>query len=196
MSRAGPGRGLVADIAAAYRDLPGAAERKLAEQPRDPQLLVWILIASIMGFVAGLPGALRYAQSLEQPVEGVLSGRLFAAIFMTPLLIYLAGFVSHLTARAFGGQGSFWSARVAVVWAVAVAIPLVLLGGLVQALAAATGAPAAMTLAGAVSVVTALGFLWIWAQFLAVAEGFDAPRRIFAMFLTIIALIAAVLVSV
>ena len=193
MSETGPGRGLVAEIVAAYRDLPGAARRKLDEQPRDPQLLVWILVASIMGFVAGLPDAMRDARALERPdaVAGVLSGRLFAAIFLTPLMVYLVGFLSHLVARVFGGQGDFWSARVALVWALVVAIPLVLLGGLVQGVAATSGLPAMMMLAGLVSFVTLLGFLWIWAQFLAVAEGLYSVRRIFAIFLTIISLIAA-----
>ena len=141
----------------------------------------------------GVPDAMSDAQALQRPdaVAGVLSGRLFAAIFLTPLLVYFVSFLTHLIARPFGGQGDFWSARVALVWALVVAIPLVLLGGLVQAVAGASGLPSLSLAAGAVSFATALGFLWIWAQFLAVAEGIHSARRIFAIFLTIIALIAA-----
>jgi len=176
--------GLVGAIALSYRDLRRGMAMFLAQKPRDAQLLVLSLLAAVVGFIAGLPRALVQAQTLgvEDPLTAVLSVRLFAALFMTPLLLFGLGALSHLVALGFRGQGSFWAARAAIVWAVIVALPLLVANGLAGGVAMIWPGLASHALASAVSMISSLGFFWIWAQHLAQAEGFAHGGRVFAVF--------------
>ena len=52
-------------------------------------------------------------------------------LFIAPLALYAIAALSHLIARALGGQGSWYSARLALFWSLLAASPLWLLNGLV-----------------------------------------------------------------
>ncbi len=179
--------GLVGSILLSYRDLRGGMAAFLAQNPRDSQLLVLALLAAVIGFIAGLPNAVVQARTLEaeDPLTAVLSVRLFAALFMTPLMLFTVAALSHLVARMFGGSGTFWSARAALIWAVIVALPLVLLSGMVSGVAALWPGTALGALSAGTSVVLSLSFFWIWSQHLAEAEGFIRAGRVFALILVI-----------
>ncbi|MEM9431494.1 MAG: hypothetical protein AAGA32_18645 [Pseudomonadota bacterium] len=86
-------------ILAAYRTPAAFAARQAAAGISEGRLLLWALIAGVAGFLAGVPSALDTASELqiEDAVAGVLAGRLFGAVFMLPLLLYvLAGLVTLL----------------------------------------------------------------------------------------------------
>ena len=83
---------------------------------------------------------------------------------LLPLFYGLAA-LSRLVARAFGGRGSFFAARIVLFWAFLAATPLMLLRGLVAGLA---GPGPGLV---AVSVLVFAVFLWFWLAGLAVAEG-------------------------
>lgn len=172
--------GLAAAILAAWRDLGGSINARLAARPRDAELLVWGLVAALIGFVAGLPDALRQASSAadRDMATGLLATRLFGAVFVMPLFLFCLSGLSHALARLAGGKGSYWAARVALFWAVLVSLPLVLVNGF-----AAAWAPARVI--SVISVLTFVAFLWVWARFLAEVEGFSRPPLVFATFLAI-----------
>lgn len=180
--------GLALSILSAWGDLPGSMRTRLAARPRDAELLVWALIAALIGFVAGLPETLRQAQGMESDdaATGVVATRLFAAIFLTPLFLLVTGSLSHIIARLFGGTGTGWSGRVALIWAVLVSVPLVLLNG-----AATAFLPPALV--SALSILTLIGFLWIWANCLTVAENFSNRLKVFTVMAVPPLLIAGIL---
>lgn len=185
--------GLVAAIAAAYGDLRASIRAKLAENPRDAELMMLALLVALGGFVAGIPAAFRQAQTLEEPdaLVAVLSGRLFAAVFLVPLFLLALAGISHLVARLFGGKGTHHRARVALIWALVVALPIGLGSAAVGAIVLGLSlGPEAQGLAGIVSTCASLGFAWIWASFLTEAEGFDHRIRVFA---TLVAVFVAIL---
>lgn len=183
----GASASLVVAVARSYRDLRGGMAAFLERRPRDAQLLVLAMLAGLIGFLAGLPRAVEQARTVnaDDPLTAVMSVRLFGAIFITPLFLFAVAAAGRLVSRLAGGRGSFWSARAAVVWAVMVAQPLVIANGLVGALA--TAVPGAAVVASVVSPGLGVGFLWIWAQHLAEAEGFKRGAVVFGVLLVVCA---------
>jgi len=182
--------GLVAAIAASWKDLRGGIRRRLAGGPSEAGLLAHAYLAGLLAFVAGLPQAMSDARALDQPdaMAGVLAGRLFAALFLFPLLLYALAALQRLVARAFGGRGTYYTARVTLFWAVIVALPLVLAEGLVSALVPALPPRAGAMLGGIASLAAGLGFLWIWASMTAESESFARRGHVVAVFLVIVVL--------
>lgn len=183
----GASASLVVAVARSYRGLRAGMAAFLERRPRDAQLLVLAMLAGLIGFLAGLPRAVEQARTLnaDDPLTAVMSVRLFGAIFVTPLFLFAVAAVGRLVSRLARGRGSFWSARAALVWAVMVAQPLVIANGLVGAVA--TAVPATAGAASMVSVGLAIGFLWIWAQHLAEAEGFRRGAVVFGLLLLVCA---------
>ena len=86
----------------------------------------------------------------------LLGGALLGIVFIAPLLLYVLALVAHWIARAAGGQGDAYRARLALFWAFLASSPLILLNGLV---AGFIGAGAALNLVGALWCAV---FLWFW----------------------------------
>jgi hypothetical protein len=53
------------------------------------------------------------------PLQARLAITFFAWLMIWPLLFYGLGSLTHLIARALGGKGTFYSARLALFWALA-----------------------------------------------------------------------------
>ena len=90
-------------------------------------------------------------------VQALMVGRMFATLFVLPLALYGLAAVTRLVARAFGGQGTYYSARIALFWSLLATTPLMLLQGLVGGL---IGPGPAFTAVG-VAVLAAFAYLWI-----------------------------------
>jgi hypothetical protein len=139
--------------------------RRLGDGPREDRALAVLMVACGLIFVARWPGLAREAQlSTGQPdapgLQTLLGINLFALLFMAPVIFYALAGLAHLAARALGGQGSGFSSRMALFWALLAVAPLMLLQGLV---AGFIGQGAALTLTGA---LVGLGFLALWLVFL------------------------------
>src|SRR3989338_9195237 len=85
-------------------------------------------------------------------------------LFLVPLFAYALAALSHWIAKALGGQGSGYGARVALFWALLAVSPAVLFQGLI---AGFIGPGAGLA---AVGVIVAVAFFWIWLSMLAEAE--------------------------
>lgn len=95
--------------------------------------MVYMTVACLLFFVAQWPRLSREAfLDPSIPLEARLGGALLGWLFIAPLAFYGLGALTHLTARLFGGQGSFYAARLALFWSLLVISPLVLLLGLVS----------------------------------------------------------------
>jgi hypothetical protein len=149
---------LVADIVNLWRH-PGPTMRaKLAAGPREDRALAVLMAACGLGFVAQWPRLARAAHlDPSVPLDARLGGALMGAVFLLPLVAYAVAAASHLAARALGGRGSFFGARLALFWALLAAAPLMLAAGLVGGLAG----PAAVTRLVGVAVFAAFAYLWM-----------------------------------
>lgn len=149
---------VTADIVESWRRPRAVIRRLLARGPSEPFALSFLLAFLALALAAVSPGLARQAW-----LEGGGAGpgpRLFGAalgLLATMPLWYLLAALGHLVARAFGGKGSFYGARLALFWSLLAISPAMLVQGLVQGL---IGAGAAANLLG---VVVALGFLTLWA---------------------------------
>jgi hypothetical protein len=147
---------ITTDILATYRSPRAVIRRHLARGVSEPFAFSLLLVFLILAFVGQWPLAAREAfLAQEASVAPRLLPRGLAVLATIPLWYGLAA-LSHLVARAMGGHGSWYGARLALFWALATISPLMLLQGLVSGM---IGAGPAMWL---VSVGVAFGFLWLW----------------------------------
>lgn len=157
---------VTADIRASWRRPRAVIRRQLAGGQREDRALAYLMGACLLIFVAQLPRLAREAHlDSSIPLDARLQAALLGWLMFAPLLFYGIAALSHLTAKALGGQGSWFGARLALFWALLASVPLWLLQGLV---AGFIGPGAALTLAG---IILLAGFGLIWLLSLAEAEG-------------------------
>ena len=120
------------DIVRTYRAPRRVVRDLLARGPREDRALAFLMVACLLIFVAQWPRLSREAfLAPEIPLEARMGGALMGWIFVAPLLAYGLAALTRLVARVLGGQGSFYSARLALFWSLLAATPLFLLNGLV-----------------------------------------------------------------
>ena len=121
---------VVPDILESWR-APGRVVRRHLARPRSEAFLFTFLFTFLLiAFIAQWPIAARLA--LQNP-DAPLAPRMFAAglgLLATIPVWYGLAALSRLLARAMGGQGDWYSARLALFWALATITPAMLLMGL------------------------------------------------------------------
>lgn len=153
------------DILRGWRDPRGVIRAKLAAGVREDRALVTCMGACALIFLAQWPRLAREAWiDPAIPLDARIGGALLGIIFLLPLFLYAIGGISHLVARALGGKGTWFRARLALFWAMLVVTPVMLLHGLVMGF---MGPGRGATLIG---VLIGIGFLYIWLSMLAEAE--------------------------
>jgi hypothetical protein len=153
------------DILASYRHPRRVIRNKLNAGPREDRVLAVLMAACFLIFVAQWPILSRAAYlDPSKPLEARMTAALLGLIFILPLIAYGVAGASHLLARAFGGKGSHYGARLALFWALLSAAPLLLLNGLAQGFLGST--PATVVLGILVLVI----FLFMWASMLIEVE--------------------------
>lgn len=144
------------DIVATWRSPRATIRRHRARGTSEPFVFTLLLVFLVLTFVGQWPQAAREAYLAQEPsaIPRVLP-RAMAILATIPLWYGLAA-ISRLIARAMGGRGSGYAARLALFWALAAISPLMLLQGLVAGM---IGAGPALWL---VSSGVGLSFLWLW----------------------------------
>ncbi|SLN65513.1 hypothetical protein [Roseisalinus antarcticus] len=163
---------VTADILRTWRGPREVMRSLLAHGPREDRALAYLITACVLLFVAQWPRLVRVAQGLET-VQGQDSPELvqlvayafFGSVMVLPLVFYALAALSHLLARPLGGQGSWYSARLALFWTLLATAPVALLYGLVRGFSG-PGIPAEI-----LGLVWLAGFALIWLQCLREAEG-------------------------
>jgi hypothetical protein len=151
------------DIVASYRGPGRVVARILAVGPREDRALIFLMIGCLMVFVAQTPRLAREAHLAEADLNILLGGSLMAWLFVAPLLLYVIAGLTHLIARAVGGKGTAYGARIALFWALLATSPLILLHGLT---AGFIGPGLELNIVG---VLWVLAFFWFWISGLRVA---------------------------
>ena len=152
------------DLVATWRTPRVVLRRHLARGVSEPFAFTLLLVFLILAFVAQWPVAAREAYLASEPsATPRILARALAVLATIPLWYGLAA-ISRLVARALGGRGSWYAARIALFWALATVSPLMLLQGLVTGMVGP--GPGAWLLTAGV----ALAFLWLWSTLLVEAE--------------------------
>ena len=172
-------RGLFGHIWEARRGLRASLEAQLRQGISEERLLAYVAFACLMAFVARLPTVMSVrAESLGQiNLPGLVAGSFVAFVILAPLFLYGLAAISHLISLwAFGGEGTYQTSRLALFWSLVLAVPI----GLIWAIVVQS-----LTLLEMEAVIGPLGlgvfliWLWIWASFIAISEGFDRFRCFF-----------------
>ena len=144
------------NIVATYRGPRRVMERLLSLGQREDRALAYLMGACVIIFIAQTPRLAREAHLSGEDLNMLLGATLMAWVFIAPLLLYgLAALVGGIS-RLLGGQGSMYSARLALFWALLAASPLVLLHGLV---AGFIGPGLELQ---AVGLIWCVMFVWFW----------------------------------
>jgi hypothetical protein len=152
------------DLISTWRAPRAALRRHLARGTSEPFAFALLLVFLVLTFVGQWPAAARDAFLAGEPSAAPrILARGLAVLATIPLWYGLAA-LSRVVARALGGQGSWYRARIALFWALATVSPLLLLQGLVDGI---VGAGPGLWL---VAAVAGGAFLWLWLTMLHEAE--------------------------
>lgn len=152
------------ELVSTWRAPRAALRRHLARGRSEAFAFTLLLVFLILAFVGQWPTAARDAFLAGEPSAAPrILARALAVLATIPLWYGLAA-LGHLVARALGGQGSWYAARIALFWALATVGPLMLLQGLVGGMIGP--GPGLWLVSGLVGVA----FLWLWLTMLHEAE--------------------------
>lgn len=155
---------VTADIGATYRGPARVMQRLLSAGQREDRALLLLMAFCGLTFVAQLPRLSREAHLTGQDLNPLMGGALLAWVVIAPLAFYALAALSHLVARAFGGRGTWYGARLALFWSLLASVPVLLLYGLVSGL---IGPGPSQQAVGAAWIGV---FLWFWVASLRAAE--------------------------
>ncbi|WP_298835902.1 YIP1 family protein [uncultured Roseobacter sp.] len=119
------------DIPATYRGPGRVVRRLLAAGHREDRALAYLMAGCVLMFLAQLPRLAREAHLTGQELNMLMGASLMAWVFVAPLMLYCVAALSHIVAKLMRGRGTWYSARIALFWALLASSPLVLLNGLV-----------------------------------------------------------------
>jgi hypothetical protein len=152
------------DLVATWRRPRAVLRQHLARGQSEPFAFSLLLVFLLLAFVGQWPVAAREAHLAgEASALPRILPRAMAVLATIPVWYALAA-ASRLVARAMGGQGTWYGARIALFWALAAIGPLMLLQGLVSGM---IGPGAALT---TVTLLVGAGFFWLWLTLLHEAE--------------------------
>ena len=152
------------DLVATWRRPREILRRHLARGQSEPFAFTLLLVFLALAFIGQWPIAARDAFVAQEPSAAPRILARALAVLATIPLWYLLAALSRLVARSFGGQGTWYGARIALFWALACIGPPMLLQGLVAGMIGPGPALSAVTL------LVGLAFLGLWATLLHEAE--------------------------
>lgn len=130
----------------------------LAHGQREDRALAYLMVACFVIFIAQWPRLSRIAAGFdlapgaEAPdLTQLMAYEFLGWLMVWPLIFYAIAAVSHVVAKLFGGQGTWYGARLALFWALLATTPAALLYGLTAGFL------------GAVTSTHIVGFIWIGA---------------------------------
>jgi hypothetical protein len=126
---------VTSDIVESWRRPRVVVRRLLERGGTEAFVLTFLVIFLLLAFVARAPVLARDAfLDPSDPLPQLLFAAALGLLATLPVW-YLLAAVSHMIARACGGKGGHYGARLALFWALVVISPAMLVHGLVLAMA-------------------------------------------------------------
>jgi hypothetical protein len=148
---------ITTDIVESWRRPRKVVRRHLDRGRSEPFAFSLLAAFLVLAFVAQWPSASRAAiEDGNTPLAPRLLAIALALLATIPLWYGLAA-LSRIVARAVGGRGTWYGARIALFWSLVAVTPLMLLQGLVAGM---IGPGPQLT---AVGVAAGVAFLVLWA---------------------------------
>ncbi len=144
------------DIVESWRRPQTVVRRLLARGGSEAFVLTFLMIFLLLAFTAAAPNLARQAEA--DPTVPLIQ-RFYAmalGLLATLPVWYGLAAISHLVARALGGRGAHYGARLALFWALVVVSPAMLFHGLVLGMAGGS------TFTSALGAAVAIVFVVIW----------------------------------
>jgi len=155
---------VTSDIVQSWRSPRLVLRTHLQRGPSEPWVFSLLVVFLLIVFVAQWPGAARNSYlTPEVPLTQRLVATALALMATIPFWYALAA-VGHWVAKALGGKGDYYRARLALFWALVTISPLMLLQGMV---AGFIGPGPGLTGLG---LLVGLAFVVFWALLLQEAE--------------------------
>jgi hypothetical protein len=152
------------DIVEAWFHPKAVMRRHLVRGKSEPFAFSLLVAFLILAFISLWPFMSRQTVlQPEVPMVQRLVGAGLALLASIPFW-YLLAAISRILAKTFGGQGSFYTARLALFAALVCVTPGMLLQGLVAGMIG----PGVQL--NSVGVLVGIGFFWIWLSMLLLAE--------------------------
>lgn len=136
----------------------------LAMGQREDRAIAYLMIGCLVLFISRLPALQRMAVLEDGDFTRDASYAFFGVMMILPLIFYGIAALSRLALRPAGGQGTWYTARLALFWALLASTPMALFHGLLRGFNG--DAPATQVIGG----LWFVGFLVIWVQCLREAE--------------------------
>jgi hypothetical protein len=152
------------DIVEAHWHPRRVMSRLMAMGVREDRALAMLMGACLVLFMSQWPYRARQAHETGGTLTDTIQHDAVGLIFVLPLLAYALAALLRLFTRAFKAQADFYSARLALFWALLASTPMLVLAGMVKGF---IGPGPAHTAVGAIWLVI---FLWILINSLFEAE--------------------------
>ena len=138
--------------------------RLLRMGQREDRVLAMLMGGCIILFVSQWPYRARQAHLTGETLTDYIQHDAVGLIFVLPLLAYGVAALLRLISRIFGAKADYYSARLAMFWALLASSPALILAGMVKGF---IGLGAANSIVGALWLLV---FLWVLGNSLIEAE--------------------------
>jgi hypothetical protein len=138
--------------------------RLLRMGQREDRVLAMLMGGCIILFVSQWPYRARQAHFTGETLTDYIQHDAVGLIFVLPLLAYGVAALLRLISRIFGAKADYYSARLAMFWALLASSPALVLAGMVKGF---IGLGAANSIVGALWLLV---FLWVLGNSLIEAE--------------------------
>ena len=152
------------DIVEAHLRPRRVMDRLLRMGQREDRVLAMLMGGCIILFVSQWPYRARQAHFTGETLTDYIQHDAVGLIFVLPLLAYGVAALLRLISRIFGAKADYYSARLAMFWALLASSPALVLAGMVKGF---IGLGAANSIVGALWLLV---FLWVLGNSLIEAE--------------------------
>ena len=152
------------DIVEAHLRPRRVMARLLRMGQREDRVLAMLMGGCIILFVSQWPYRARQAHFTGETLTDYIQHDAVGLIFVLPLLAYGVAALLRLISRIFGAKADYYSARLAMFWALLASSPALILAGMVKGF---IGLGAANSIVGALWLLV---FLWVLGNSLIEAE--------------------------
>jgi hypothetical protein len=152
------------DIVEAHLRPRRVMARLLRMGQREDRVLAMLMGGCIILFVSQWPYRARQAHFTGETLTDYIQHDAVGLIFVLPLLAYGVAALLRLISRIFGAKADYYSARLAMFWALLASSPALVLAGMVKGF---IGFGAANSIVGALWLLV---FLWVLGNSLIEAE--------------------------